>query len=98
MQKPQWILTWFVAACAWQAAGQTTVDLSRQGKVGSGTTLPVHCTVGQIFLRTDTPAGTNLFACAAPDTWTAVGLPSLSGDVSGTQQSATVQKIQGNSV
>jgi hypothetical protein len=80
MKTHQWIVTLILAAGAWQAAGQTTVDLSRQGKLGTGTTLPARCTVGQVFFKTDAPSGTNLYACAAPNTWAAVGLPVLGGD------------------
>jgi hypothetical protein len=87
----------FVAA-AWNAAGQTAVDLSRQGKLGTGTTLPVHCTVGQVFFKTDAPAGANLYACTTSNNWSVMGLPPLGGDASGTQQSITVKGIQGRAV
>ncbi len=68
-----------LAAGAWRAAAQTpvtTVDLTRQGKLGTGTTLPVQCTVGQIFFKTDAPNGANLFACAASG-WVTVGMPAI---------------------
>lgn len=54
--------------------GQTAIDLSRQGKLGSGTTLPAQCAVGQIFFKSNAPAGTNLYTCIATNSWTAVGL------------------------
>jgi hypothetical protein len=91
-------VTLVLAAGAWHAAGQTAVDLSRQGKLGTGTTLPVRCTVGQVFFKTDASAGANLYACTTPNTWSAMGLPVLGGDASGTQQSMVVQGIQGRSV
>src|SRR6185369_3131283 len=98
MKRHQWTLAVMLAVCAGRAAGQTAVDLSRQGKVGSGTTLPAQCTVGQIFFKTDAPAGTNLFACTTANTWGSVGLPTLGGDARGTQPSVTVQGLQGRGV
>src|SRR5579872_5336246 len=86
-----------VAAGVWHAAGQTAVDLTRQGRVGSGTTLPVECNLGQIFFKTDAPIGTNLYACL-PSGWSVIGLPVLGGDASGTQQPVTVKGIQGRAV
>src|ERR1017187_5653285 len=91
-------MTLVLAAGAWHAAGQTAVDLSRQGKLGTGTTLPVRCTVGQVFFKTDASAGANLFACTTPNVWSVMGLPVLGGDASGTQQSMTVTGIQGRGV
>jgi hypothetical protein len=99
MKKQRWTVTLLLAAGAfWRASGQTTVDLSRQGKLGTGTILPAQCTVGQIFFKTDAPAGSNLYACATPNTWAVMGLPVLGGDASGNQQSVTVKGIQGRGV
>jgi hypothetical protein len=53
------------------ASGQTTLDLTRQGKVASGTTLPGQCVVGQLFFKTNAPAGANLYTCSSTNTWTA---------------------------
>lgn len=36
----------------------------------SGTTPPATCTVGELFYDTDAPAGSNLYACTATNTWT----------------------------
>ena len=99
MNKQRWIVTLLLAVGLWRAAGQTAVDLSRQGKLGAGTVLPVRCTVGQMFLKTDAPAGANLYVCtAAPGTWTITGMPALGGDATGTQQSLTVKGIQGRGI
>jgi hypothetical protein len=59
-------------AGAWHAAGQTAVDLTRQGKLAAGTSLPAQCAVGQIFLKTDAPPGTNLYACLI-NGWSVMG-------------------------
>ena len=50
------------------------------------------------LLQDGCPLGSNLYACAAPDTWAVMGLPSLGGDAAGTQQSMTVKGIQGRGV
>jgi hypothetical protein len=76
MQTPRW--TWItlvsLAGCGWQLNGQTSIDLTRQGRLGSGTTLPAQCAVGQIFFKSNAPAGANLYTCVAQNLWTAVGL------------------------
>jgi hypothetical protein len=78
MRTPRriWITLTLVAlaSCAWHLDGQTSIDLTRQGRLGSGTALPAQCAVGQIFLKSNAPAGTNLYICIAQNSWTAVGL------------------------
>ena len=63
------------------AVGQTQVDLRTQTKsvdftaapstrpVKTGTILPAVCTTGDLFFKTTAPAGSNLYACVAPNTW-----------------------------
>jgi hypothetical protein len=63
----------------------TTLDLSRQSRnadfsnfrftrpLTTGSSLPTTCQIGQLFFNTAVSAGTNVFSCTAPDTWTAVG-------------------------
>ncbi len=63
------------------AAGQTQLDLSTQSKsvnfsgapftrpVKTGTVQPATCTVGDLFFNTAAPAGQNLYACVAQNTW-----------------------------
>ena len=65
-----------LAGAAWQAGAQTTVDLTRQGKLGTGTVLPVQCAAGQVFFKTDAPAGANVYACTSLNVWTAMGVSS----------------------
>ncbi len=98
MKHRRWAAPLLLAAGLWRVTGQTTVDLSRQGKLGSGTTLPARCAVGQLFFKTDAAPGSNLYACASANTWVVMGLPTLGGDASGTQQSLTVKGIQGRGV
>jgi hypothetical protein len=67
------------------AAAQTQIDLATQAKrvdfsnasstkpLQTGTSLPSACAVGQMFFKTDAPAGANLYACTATNTWSAQG-------------------------
>jgi len=76
MQTPRW--TWItlvsLAGCGWHLNGQTSIDLTRQGRLSSGTSLPAQCAVGQVFFKSNAPAGANLYTCVAQNSWTAVGL------------------------
>jgi hypothetical protein len=62
--------------------GQTTlINLATQGKnidftaapftrpVKTGTALPATCSPGDLFFKSDAPAGQNLYACTAVNTW-----------------------------
>jgi len=72
------------------AAAQTQIDLATQAKrvdfsnasstkpLQTGTPLPSTCAVGQMFFKTDAPAGANLYACTAANTW------SVQGGITGT--------------
>ena len=63
--------------------GQTMVDLGRQTRnvdftaaistkpFKSGTTLPATCSVGEMFFKSNAPAGTNLYACTSLNSWSA---------------------------
>ena len=67
--------------------GQTMVDLRTQGKnvdfsvanstrpFKSGPTVPPVCAVGEMFYKTDAPAGMNLYGCVSPNAW----VPEASG-------------------
>jgi hypothetical protein len=76
MKTPRWTLITLVslAGCVWHLNGQTSIDLTRQGRLGSGTTLPAQCAAGQIFFKSNASAGANLYTCFAQNSWTAVGL------------------------
>ena len=75
---------------------QTTVDLRTQVKnvdfsgaastkpFKTGTSLPTHCSVGETFFQTNAPAGQNLLACTAVDTWTVVSGSGSTGLPQGT--------------
>jgi len=70
-----------VAGGVRQMGGQTAVDLTRQGKLGSGTTLPASCKTGQVFFKSDAPSGANVYACTAQNVWTAEGVASAGSGI-----------------
>jgi len=78
--------------------GQTTVDLSRQARLGTGTVLPAQCVVGQVFFKSNASPGANLYACTSQNTWAGMGVTPLGGDATGTLSAATVTGLQGRSV
>ncbi len=104
-----------LASCA---LGQTQLDLRTQSKsvdfssspstrpVQVGTTLPVSCQTGQLFFKSDAPAGSNLYGCTATNAWSeqsgsgASGAPatmiSQLGDLQVTRTSNTVLTIGAN--
>jgi hypothetical protein len=61
---------------------QTRIDLRTQGKgadfssygstkpAKAGTILPATCSIGELFFKTDGPAGENLYGCTSTNTWT----------------------------
>ena len=83
-----------VAAVAGYGMAQTQVDLRTQSKsvdfsaasstkpMQTGTSLPTTCSIGAMFLNTTAPAGQNLYACTAVNTWSLQGgaAPSLAGN------------------
>lgn len=66
------------------SAQTTSVDLRAQAKnidfsaavsskpFKTGVTLPAACQTGETFFKTDAPAGLNLYACTASNTWTSM--------------------------
>ncbi|HUI55482.1 MAG TPA: hypothetical protein VLY04_10945 [Bryobacteraceae bacterium] len=71
-QRSKRIAAVVLACAAWRASGQTSIDLTRQGRLAAGTTLPAQCTVGQVFFQSNAPAGANLQVCTAANVWTRV--------------------------
>ncbi len=71
-----------ILGCSLSPAQTTSINLATQGRnadfstfpftrpVTVGTLLPTTCQVGQLFFNTTVPAGTNLYGCTAPNTWT----------------------------
>jgi len=45
----------------------TSADTTKPFK--SGTTLPATCSVGEMFFKTDAPAGMNVYACTSLNSW-----------------------------
>lgn len=84
--------------CSWGlSVGQTRVDLQNQGRnvdfstsattrpIKTGTVTPSTCAVGEMFFKTDSPAGSNLLACTSANTWSlqaggSAALPSSTGN------------------
>lgn len=66
-------------------AAQTKVDLRQQSRnvdfsnsgatlpMRTGTALPVQCAQGEMFFKTDAPAGSNVYGCSSPNVWTLEG-------------------------
>src|SRR5450432_2085839 len=81
-----------LVALAMAATAQTRVDLRTQAKnvdfsaaastkpSKTGTTLPAACAVGETFLKTDAPAGNNLYVCTPANTWNGQGTPGATGN------------------
>lgn len=85
-----------VASFAGMLYGQTQVDLRTQSKsvdfsganttkpVKTGTILPAVCGVGEMYFKTDAPAGANLYACTSLNTWaletSGGGSPAVAGN------------------
>jgi hypothetical protein len=102
-----------ILAAAWLigvAHGQTLVDLRTQSKsvdfsganstlpFKAGPILPATCSVAEAFFETDAPAGLNLYACTAVNSWTLLSGGTLTGDVTGPANATAVSQIQGRTV
>ncbi len=48
-----------------QARGVDFTDASTTKPMKAGTSLPAQCTTGEMFFKTDAPAGNNVYGCAA---------------------------------
>jgi len=69
------------ALAAGRGFGQTAIDLRTQSKsvdfsaasstrpLKTGTSLPASCSAGEMFFKTNAPAGSNLYGCVATNTW-----------------------------
>jgi Pectate lyase superfamily protein len=101
MRKTNSIVPTCLLLCA-AATGytQTQIDLGRQGKspdfaaasatrpVKTGSVLPATCSTGELYFKTDAPAGRNLYGCTATNTWTPQSLM-LWGTITGTLSNQT---------
>lgn len=96
----------FILCAALPGAAQTRVDQPTQikGAVKNGTTLPAVCALGEVFFKSNAPAGSNLYGCTSTNTWTQMsgsvssGGGTLGGDVTGNSASATVVAIRNRSI
>src|SRR5258708_32938090 len=74
-----------IAVMSFPAAAQTQVDLRTQGKdvdftkasetksLKPGVSLPPTCVQGDLYFLLSAPAGANVFACVAANTWSVQG-------------------------
>jgi hypothetical protein len=79
------LISFLMAVASLPAAAQTQVDLRTQSKsvdftaasstrpLKTGASLPATCTLGEMFFKTDAPAGMNVYGCTAGNTWTLQG-------------------------
>jgi hypothetical protein len=84
MRAQSWIVTVLVVTGGVryaQGQGPQLVNLTQQGKLGSGTTLPASCKTGQVFFKSDAPSGANVYACTAQNAWTVQGVPSAGSGI-----------------
>jgi hypothetical protein len=102
------VFYWLVGS----VAAQTQVDLRTQSKgidfqaapytkpFRASTPLPGTCTPNELFFLTTAPAGSNVYACVATNTWAleAGGSVTLSGDVTGPANATSVQRLQSRAV
>jgi hypothetical protein len=93
------------ALAAGRGFGQTAIDLRTQSKsvdfsaasstrpLKTGTSLPATCTAGEMFFKTDAPAGSNLYGCTAANSWSlqAGGGGSMGPGTPNASQSFTAQ-------
>jgi hypothetical protein len=96
----KWRITLFSILSAALALAQTRVDLSVQSNADFsranstkpakvGTILPVTCTTGDVFFKSDATAGQNLYLCASLNTWTQLTSGSGGGGGGGTTAPVT---------
>ncbi|HXB68399.1 MAG TPA: hypothetical protein VNY05_09155 [Candidatus Acidoferrales bacterium] len=90
--QPASIAAALLVALAMAATAQTQVDLRTQSRnvdfsassstkpSKTGTTLPATCAMGETFLKTDAPAGKNLYVCTPANTWIVQGTPDAAGN------------------
>ena len=88
-------------------AAQTKVDLRQQSRnvdfsnsgatlpMRTGDTLPVQCAQGEMFFKTDAPAGSNLYGCSSANVWTLQGGAEAGAELSfkWTQSSTTQAQL-----
>lgn len=57
------------STCAQEAKGVDFSAASSTRPLKTGTSLPATCSAGEMFFKTDAPAGSNLYGCAATNSW-----------------------------
>src|ERR1035437_2108745 len=89
------------------AAAQTQIDLRTQARnvdltaaastkpLKTGTALPATCVVGDMFFKTDAPAGSNVYGCTAANTWAVQGNDTVMSGGSLVGNTGTVNFVTG---
>lgn len=87
--------------------GQTQVDIRAQGRnfdfsganstkpLKTGTALPAQCNTGEMFFKTDAPAGQNIYGCIATNAWQAQAASNGGSILSGTAASRPISCSDG---
>lgn len=98
-------------------SAQTQINLKTQSKAidfanatstrpaKTGTAIPALCATGEVFFKSDAPAGSNLYGCTATNIWSLMsgsggsgGGGALGGDVTGNSSTATVVGLRNRSI
>src|SRR5215212_1846265 len=74
----RWGGLYLLAGSAAVLVAQTAIDLTNQGRFGTGAVLPAQCQAGQLFLKTNASGGGSLYACTTANNWKAQGLTTSS--------------------
>lgn len=72
----------------WDASGAVSTKPAK-----SGTSTPVACSVGEVYFKTDSTAGSNIWLCTSTNVWTQVttgGSSAFSSIASGTNTTAAM--------
>lgn len=89
--------TAWTAALPGLLCGQTAIDLGAQSRnvdfsaaattrpFKTGAVVPSACNTGETFFKTDAPAGQNLYACTATNTWTPMTVTSSNSGLAGVE-------------
>lgn len=99
------VLLCLLSAAAVPALPQTQIDLRTQAKqvdfsaashtkpFKTGTSLPLTCTAGEAYFRTDATAGQNLYGCTSANSWTLQSGGAVINSAGGNSYTATFSSL-----